>query len=408
MLAFLQKRRSHAKRMSTIPLIFLLLFLPLSTKSLVVVLGESGEINYSVKSTVTYINPLAGANIWNLTEEDRSISLFMNNSWQNVELKNISSPIEALESDTDGNYIAVLKLSKQQLSPGENFAFTAEYNVVSKLRAIPDISEEDSGTLDNIPLDFKENFTRAEGPWLTKNLTLIELAHETAGNETKVLTIIKNFVGWININIDYVAQEFPLYPNETLAAREGDCDDQANLLITLSRIMGIPARLQIGTIYKPEPELVEETYWDNHVQVAQRKIGWHGWAMVYVPPWGWLPVDLTYVNVGFADPADPLNAVRYGAVLFQETIQYMNFSKTDYVAESRQAKSFILQNGFFIDLKDEMAEIKPDGLSGKPDLTTFAASLGLATVVLLVSCLLIAHRWRRHLQKPEPTVTLSR
>jgi len=324
MLTFLQKRRSHTKRMSTIPLIFLLLFLPLSAKSLGVVRGESGEINYSVKSTVTYVNPLAGASIWNLTEEDRSISLFMNNSWQNVELKSISSPLEALESDSDGNYIAVLKLSIQQLSPGENSTFSAEYNVVSKPRAIPNISEEDSGTLNDIPLDLKENFIRAEGPWLTKNSTLIELAHETAGNEVKVLTIIKNFVGWINRNIDYVTQEFPLYPNETLAARGGDCDDQANLLITLSRIMGIPAHLQIGAIYTPEQELVEETYWDNHVQVAQRKIGWHGWAMVYVPPWGWLPVDLTYVNVGFADP---LNAVRYGAVCFSKNHSIHEFFK---------------------------------------------------------------------------------
>jgi len=405
MFAFLHKRRNHAKRMSTIPLIFLLLFSLLSAKSLVVVRGESGEINYSVKSTVTYVNPLSGASIWNLTEEDRSISLFMNNSWQNVELKSISTPLEALESDTDGNYIAVLKLSKQQLSPGENLTFITEYNVVSKPRAIPNISEEDSGTLNDIPPDLKENFTRAEGPWLTKNSTLIELAHEIAGNEAKVLTIIKSFVGWIKRNIDYVTHEFPLYSNETLAARGGDCDDQAILLITLSRIMGIPAYLQIGAIYTPEQGLVEETYWDNHVQVVQRKIEWHGWAMAYVPPWGWLPVDLTYVNVGFKDP---LNAVRYGAVVFQKTIQYMNFSKTNFVAESRQAKSFILQNGFFIDLKDEMVEIKPNGLSGQPDPAAFAAPLGLVTVAVLVGCLLIMRRWRRHLQKPEPTALLSR
>ena len=391
-----QKHHGHTKRVLIISLTSLMLFPLFTVTSLVVVQGELGDTTYSIKSTVTYINLNEESRTWNLSEEDRTVSLFMNNSWQSVELKDTTFPFEALKTDTDGNNITVLKFPKEQLLPGESVSYTIEYRVVSRPRAIPNVSEEESGTLEDIPHDLKENYTRAEGPWLVKDPSLVGLAHEIAGNETKILSIIKGFVGWINKNINYITHELPLYPNETLFAREGDCDDQAILLITLARIMGIPAHLQIGTIYMPEHALIEETYWNDHVRAIQRKIGWHGWAMVYVPPWGWLPVDLTYVSVGFS--SDPLNAIRYGAVTLQKTIQYMNFSKTDHVAESRQAKSFILENGFFVDLKDEMTEIEQDNLLVRLD-PWVAIALGTATVMVLVSSFLISRRWRRHIEK---------
>jgi len=390
----------HTKRTLVIPLAFSLLFVLLSVTSLVVVQGVSEDSYYSIKSTVTYINPSSGTTTWNFSEEDRTVGLFMNNSWQSVELKDATYSVEALKNDTDGNSIAVLEFPRQQLLPGENVSYTAEYWVVSKPRTIPDILEEQSGTLEDIPPDLAESYTHAEGPWLTRDPTLVELAHEIAGNETKVLNIVKGFVGWIKKNVNYTTHEFPLYPNETMRAGEGDCDDQAILLITMTRIMGIPSYLQIGSIYMPGNGLVNETYWDNHVRVIQRKIGWHGWAMEYVPPWGWLPVDLTYVTAGFADP---LNAIRYGAVTEQNTIQYMNFSRADYVAESRRVKTFILENGFFINSEDEMTvEATPNDLAVGIDPSVVLA-FGVATTVLLASSLLIARRWRRRLEQPEPT-----
>jgi transglutaminase-like putative cysteine protease len=223
--------------------------------------------------------------------------------------------------------------------------------------------------------------------------TLKGLAHQIAANETRVLRIIKNFVGWIKRNINYTTHEVPFYPNETLMARKGDCDDQAILLITLARIMGIPSYLQIGAIYMPEQGVVNETYWDNHVRAVQEMIGWHGWAMVNVPPWGWLPVDLTYVLADLS--SDSLNAIRYGAVVWQKTIQYMNFSRVDYVATSRQARSFIIENGFFVDVKDEMTETQQNNSVGSLE-PMVALTFSIAMIMLVVSSLLIARRWRKH------------
>lgn len=393
MLEFSQRFHKCIKRILAFSLAFMLLLSLFSATSLVEVHGKNEGINYSIKSTVTYVSPREGTRIWNLTKDDRTVALFMNTSWQGVEFKNATYPLETVENDEDGNKIAAMELPITQLYPGENVSFTVEYGIVSKPRTIPNISEEQSATLDEISSDLKKNYTGAEGSWLLNEPTLEGLAHQIAANETRVLSIIKNFVGWIKRNISYTTHEVPFYPNETLIARMGDCDDQAILLITLARIMGIPSYLQVGAIYMPEQGLVDETYWDNHVRAVQEKIGWHGWAMVYVPPWGWLPVDLTYVLADLS--SDSLNAIRYGAVVWQKTIQYMNFSKVDYVAASRQARSFILENGFFVNLKDEMIEIQPNNLVGRLD-PMVALAFGIATVILLVSSFLITRRWRRH------------
>jgi len=171
-----------------------------------------------------------------------------------------------------------------------------------------------------------------------------------------VLSIVKNFVAWIADNVTYDSDEVPRYPNETYIQRRGDCDDQAILLITLCRIIGIPAYLQIGCIFQLGSLPTQDEYWIDihgraHVTSVSKQIAWHGWAIVYVPPWGWLPVDLTYVYGGLTNP---LNAIKGAAVTGQDVIQYMNFTHSDYVGSSRQFRDFIRNNNFYISMTDEM------------------------------------------------------
>lgn len=278
----------------------------------------------------------------------------MNNTWQSVQLVNHSYPLKSVKNDAEGNQIAVLQFNRTELHPEEeDLSYTVTYQVLSKPRPIPNISEEESYSLNEIPNDLKENYTKAEGPWLTNHKELQNLAHNITGNETKVLTIVKNFAAWIanQSNIKYKTHEVPLYPNETLKLREGDCDDKAILLITLCRIYGIPSYLQVGCIYNPSPSLSNDTYWKGHVTIISKRISWHGWAIVYIPPWGWLPVDLTYV---LGDISDPLNTIRKAAVTWQWVIQYMNITKSDYVASSQNTKKFLEDNIFYIYEEDEM------------------------------------------------------
>jgi transglutaminase-like putative cysteine protease len=72
----------------------------------------------------------------------------------------------------------------------------------------------------------------------------------------------------------------------TLRAGHGDCGEQTMLLITLMRMNGIPARWQSGWFFSRGA--------DNDI---------HDWAEIYLAPYGWVPVDVTYGRLQSGDPA---------------------------------------------------------------------------------------------------------
>jgi len=380
-------------------LALLLAFTLLSTQKTMVTEGETGNMHYSMRYTVTYSDPVNGSKTWDLTEDDRTIGLFMNNSWQSVELKSATYSLSSIKNDEDGNKIGLLELPMQRLLPGENLSFTTEYEIVAKPRSIPDISENESGILEDIPSHLVHAYAIAEGPWTHSDPSIQDLAQDIAGNQTKVLEIVRDLIEWIKENIVYRTHEIPFYANQTMTAGAGDCDDQAILLIALLRTLGIPSYLQIGAIYMPEYVEVSQNHWDNHVLIVQRRMGWHGWAVVYLPPWGWLPVDLTFVPGGFGDP---LNAIRQGAVTQQNTIQYMNISKVDYIADSVQAKSFLTDNGFQVHFEEEMTYVSQDGgVRGFNPITSAILIAAIIAMGLLVVFLMMRRR-RRKLEEQKP------
>ena len=80
-----------------------ILFLLLSTltfNGFVVVKSETNELGFIIKMSVTYHNN--GTENWAFTNEDRAIGLFMNNTWQTVQLINYSYSIENVTFDEDG------------------------------------------------------------------------------------------------------------------------------------------------------------------------------------------------------------------------------------------------------------------------------------------------------------------
>ena len=342
----MQRAIEAVKRAVAVTSILIVLLATTAFQNPLEVEGEKQGVSFVIQVTATLSNSGNGTKTWNLTAEDRTISLFMNNTWQTVQLINHSYTIEKTTVDEDGNPIAILQFPKTELEPGENVSYTVAYRALSKPRSLPNIVEEESLAVENISTILKDRYTGTEGPWLANNTELQNLAQNIAESETKVLTIIKRFIIWIRDNINYTAHGLlPYYPNETYAEREGDCDDQANLFITLCRIYRIPSFLQIGCIYLPTVR-TNETFWEGHVTLVYERIGWHGWAVVYVPPWGWLPVDFTYVIGGLGNP---LNAINQAAVVaFQEVIQYVNITKTDYLASYRRTKDLLQNNDFYI------------------------------------------------------------
>jgi len=292
---------------------------------------------------------------WNetlfLSEDDVTPGLFMNNSWQEVYLVSASHPIRGFYNDPDGNHVVSLNIGEMKVPPGGRVIYNVTYRLIYKERKLPIISEEESGELNDIPRELKEKYCKPTSLWQSNMTPLKEIAQEIAGGEKKVLAILKKFIMWIANNIYYATSERPRYPNETLSQRLGDCDDQANLLITFCRAVGIPAYLQMGCVHIPTLNR-SLNYWSGHLLIREVEVGWHGWAMVYVPPWGWLPVDLTYVSVDLK--LNPINAIMRSAVMEHYVFQYLNVTVTDYVHKTISMKKFFEASEFYVYEEDIM------------------------------------------------------
>lgn len=308
------------------------------------------DLGFYVRSTATFVND--GTEIWNLTQADRSWSLFMNNSWQTVCLIDRANPLEMVIEDVDGNKIGVFDF-ESSLMPGESISDHVVYHVRSKSRSIPEIGLSASGTIGEIPFSLQEEYCGGHGFWRIEDPKIRDIAFSIARDENRVLVLVANLVSWIWNNIEYKSHDSPLYPDETLSLREGDCDEQAILFSTFCRVLGIPSYIQIGCIFLPEVYLSDDV---GRIHYVANQIGWHGWSIVYVPPWGWLPVDLTYV---MGSQSDPLNAIRRGAVTSQYTVQCMNVSENDYLMSDRVFKDMLESYNFTLYTTDEMGEINP-------------------------------------------------
>jgi len=71
-----------------------------------------------------------------------------------------------------------------------------------------------------------------------------------------------------------------------LKAGHADCGQQTLLLMTLLRMNGIPSRWQSGMIYS------DGEY--NNL---------HDWGWLYIAPYGWMPMDVTFGRLDSDDPA---------------------------------------------------------------------------------------------------------
>ena len=338
------------------PIIIAILTLLILFSIVVSIPHQEVEVNtYKIMMETTLINN--GSDIWSISEEYLSIYLFHNTSYQTAQLLDTDPSILYKASDEDGNPYVTLKLDRSELKPGENLTFQAVFKA-SKRKNIKIELNELPGELSDIPDELREKYCKGSAVWHINNTELRDLAFELASGRNTVLDIVLNYVKWIKSNVKYAfEQEVPLYPNETYRERLGDCDDQAILLITLCRIYGIPAYLQIGCIYNPSIPTQESIFWNGHFIYKYEKIAWHGWAIVYIPPWGWLPIDLTYSST------DPMSTITNAAINSEFTLLYLNISDQDYVGDSRRERERLERGNLIIKMFDRMSEYKEETLS---------------------------------------------
>lgn len=343
-------------------------------------LNVNGNQSYPISNRWTYI----GNTTWQ-TCDQRSFEMTTTNR---------TVVPTGLAADSDNNPQLVLNITSP-LPPRESLNWRQEwrFTVTDRRPALPRISLEQGGAVIEIESligsDDYALYTQATNLWKTANLTLVNLASSIrntlpATQQGNALALVYGALVWIGQNIQRTTTiGDPQYPEELLVSAAGDCDDQSNLLIVLLRILGIPSYLMTGHWYQ-DGASTRGYLWGSVAQDAYLFVDWknvlgHGWAMVYVPPWGWLPFDLTAENLASA----PLNAY-YESLYAQGTpiATLWQCISTDYIGAQRQEQAELFEYRLH---RAEFEEWSTLGNIPILDLPYFVANA--ATLIALTSTL---------------------
>src|SRR3989344_4085432 len=160
------------------------------------------------------------------------------------------------------------------------------YGVNSKIDLINTIAKiEEKIKMPNID----NEYTKASG-LIDMNDDIKNKAKELASGEDDLYFIAFKIADWVENNIQYNLSTLTadvVQPSSwVLIHKEGVCDELTNLLVSMMRSLGVPAKLISGMAYTN----------------TRDEWGPHAWAEVYFPDKGWVPFDITYKQFGWIDP----------------------------------------------------------------------------------------------------------
>ena len=245
------------------------------------------EHTYVIKARYLIKNPL------NRTTKDFIyIAIPRNTTFQHSYLISIEPKPVRVQLDEDDNVFAVIEL---KLKPGEKFWIRAEFKVTMTEYAI----DEKGVTSTWPPMELVAKLTGPTSLWNTENETLIEVANKYGKGDTP-LEIVKNLASWLVQRINYQVKGGRLGSDRALVAGpkglevRGDCVEVADVMVTLARIKGIPARTVYGFMLTSpyEKMWLNLTTAEKEGEELLKHWGGHMWSQVYVPPWGWIDVEL--------------------------------------------------------------------------------------------------------------------
>ena len=132
-------------------------------------------------------------------------------------------------------------------------------------------------------------FVAERAPHVVFSDDLRAFSKQVVGDETNPWKIAQKLYAAVDRIPWAGAREYSSISNigdYALHAGHADCGQQTLLFITLLRLNGIPARWQSGMMFAPN------SYWNLH-----------DWGQLYIAPYGWMPMDVTFGRLDDPDPA---------------------------------------------------------------------------------------------------------
>jgi transglutaminase-like putative cysteine protease len=288
---------------------------------------------YTYEMTWSYENQ--GTTPYNMSLKDLGVPVFPHTPYQTVSMETSYSETRLLTLE-DG-FLKLVPTETVLVPIDETYTIHASYQIETTPRTVPSINKEEAETTNEIPVELLE-YTLPNALYPSDNTEIAGLATTITISEEAVYGKVLALLDWFDANSIYTVTETPKRPEYMIRDPRGDCDDLSLLFITMCRSQGIPAYLQAGVILS-ESMNIEETDWDGHYHYVFDGAGWHAWAMVYIPPWGWLPVDLTML--GGMSPSEPITEAFYW---YQYTVVAWNITSHDYVTDEIHQRDALIDS----------------------------------------------------------------
>jgi len=240
------------------------------------------EAQYTLKNTVyvkatftqTAINVGSGA----LSTLDIYVLPPMNTPRQKVlNFMNQQSPVSIVEDEWSQR---IFKHSFQNVQAGQ--AVNVSWVALVELSEINyDVSPSDVGAFSDIPSEILELYTKDDSMYDIHNPIIQNAANEAIGSETNLYYMVQRIHDYVIAHLTYEMDNRWDPAPIILSQGKGSCSEYTCVFIAMCRAKGIPTRFAGGSAVSNPNQYNVET-------------AGHRWQEVYLPKYGWLPVDATW------------------------------------------------------------------------------------------------------------------
>jgi len=193
--------------------------------------------------------------------------------YQEVKSRDISPQEYSLITDEYSNQYAEFDLSNHP--PGTTIDVEIHYEV-----SVNEIVYDLSTCLGDLPNEFTQSELHIE----SANPQITSLAATLSKRKNTVCEQVRAFYDYAGDNLVYAYNRQDWGAQATFGPMGSDCSEYADLVISLSRAQGVPARYYEGLLY------LKEGGGNKNLQIAQLE---HAWMDAYLPGIGWAAIDPT-------------------------------------------------------------------------------------------------------------------
>jgi len=232
------------------------------------------------RARLEYLWALSNYGPGNATEVTLSVALPMALPRQKL-LSEItySQPPSKKARDRWGQECAVFDLGTVAASSKAAVTYTVEAEI-SAVRYL--IMPDKTGTLADIPADIRDTYTVDGSHLLITSPYIRKTVKKIVEDEKNPYWVARKIYDYVTAHIAYEMIGGWDIPEEVLKRGKGSCSESTYTFVALCRAAGLPARYQGSVVVRNDDASIDDAF--------------HRWAEIYLPNYGWVPVDASRGN----------------------------------------------------------------------------------------------------------------